>query len=199
MVLYLIRHGKTAGNLERRYVGATDEPLCPQGIAELKKREYPPVGCVVTSPMKRCLQTAQILYGADIPLLVCEGLKEMDFGTFEYHNYEELKTDPAYQAWIDSQGEKAMPGGEDRRTFSKRCVRAFEEQVEILVKRNGWGESAAFVVHGGTIMAVMERFGIPRRAYYDWQIPNGQGLLLTLQPEKWTEGKKELTLIGQVI
>ena len=29
--IILIRHGATAGNLERRYIGRTDEPLCEQG------------------------------------------------------------------------------------------------------------------------------------------------------------------------
>ena len=32
----LIRHGKTRGNLEGRYVGRTDEPLCPEGVAALE-------------------------------------------------------------------------------------------------------------------------------------------------------------------
>ena len=31
MTVYLIRHGQTQGNLERRYIGSTDQPLCPRG------------------------------------------------------------------------------------------------------------------------------------------------------------------------
>ena len=35
----LIRHGQTQGNRERRYIGCrTDEPLCPEGIAQLQNR-----------------------------------------------------------------------------------------------------------------------------------------------------------------
>ena len=98
MVLLLIRHGKTAGNLERRYVGTTDESLCPKGIRELKKRVYPSVDCVIASPMKRCVETARILFGIDVLVRICGGLREMDFGVFEYHNYEELNGDPMYQA-----------------------------------------------------------------------------------------------------
>lgn len=33
--VFFIRHGRTAGNLEHRYVGATDEPLCEEGVQEL--------------------------------------------------------------------------------------------------------------------------------------------------------------------
>ena len=32
MEIMLIRHAMTAGNLQRRYVGSTDEGLCPEGI-----------------------------------------------------------------------------------------------------------------------------------------------------------------------
>ena len=53
MKIYLIRHGKTKGNLEERYIGRTDEPLCEAGRENLKKYQYPQVEMVFTSPMKR--------------------------------------------------------------------------------------------------------------------------------------------------
>ena len=52
MKIYLIRHGKTKGNLEERYIGRTDEPLCEAGRENLKKYQYPQVEMVFTSPMK---------------------------------------------------------------------------------------------------------------------------------------------------
>ena len=37
--IILVRHGKTAGNLEGRYIGSrTDEPLCEEGIHALEER-----------------------------------------------------------------------------------------------------------------------------------------------------------------
>ena len=42
MKIYLIRHGMTAGNREKRYVGChTDEDLCEEGIAQIQSNEYP--------------------------------------------------------------------------------------------------------------------------------------------------------------
>lgn len=199
MFLLLIRHGKTAGNLERRYVGTTDESLCLKGIQELKKRVYPSADCVITSPMKRCVETARILFGTSVPNRICDGLREMDFGVFEYHNYEELNKDPTYQAWIDSGGNMAIPKGEGREIFSRRCVRAFEVQVNQLIREKSADCCAAFVVHGGTIMAVMEQFGIPRKEYYDWQIKNGQALLLKMDPMEWIRGKKELKVVERIV
>ena len=59
----LIRHGQTQGNREHRYIGCrTDEPLCPEGIAQLQNRHYPPVSRVFVSPMRRCVETADLLY-----------------------------------------------------------------------------------------------------------------------------------------
>lgn len=31
MIIVLIRHGMTEGNVSRRYIGITDENLCPKG------------------------------------------------------------------------------------------------------------------------------------------------------------------------
>ena len=158
----LIRHGQTQGNLERRYIGSrTDEPLCNQGIAALKERTYPYVGRVFVSPMRRCIQTAAILYPGVTPEIV-EDFRECDFGAFENKAYEELSGRADYQAWLDSGGELPFPGGESCAAFSARCAAAFEG-LESKAR-----EDCALVVHGGTIMAIMERFAVPKGSYYDF-------------------------------
>ena len=169
----LIRHGQTQGNLEGRYIGSrTDEPLCKQGIASLRARCYPPVARVFASPLRRCIQTAQLLYPG-VPLEIIPGLRECDFGDFENKNYAELNGHAAYQAWIDSGGALAFPGGESRAQFSLRCADAFEA-----LTRRGLPADCALVVHGGTIMAIMERWAVPQGGYYDFQVKNGEGYLL---------------------
>ena len=109
--MFLIRHGKTKGNLEHRYIGRTDESLCEKGKEELLRRRAPEVQRVYASPMRRCIQTAEILYPAR-EFLKVEDFRECDFGRFEGKNYQELSKDPGYQAWIDSGGSLAFPGGE---------------------------------------------------------------------------------------
>ena len=79
----LIRHGKTQGNIEHRYIGCrTDEPLCETGKEALKSREYPRAARVFASPMLRCIQTAGILYPYLTPETI-DDLRECDFGEFE--------------------------------------------------------------------------------------------------------------------
>lgn len=64
ILVYLIRHGKTEGNLKKAYIGVTDQPLCLEGRAELERLAgcFPLPDEVWHSPLCRCAQTAEILY-----------------------------------------------------------------------------------------------------------------------------------------
>lgn len=183
MLIYLIRHGMTAGNRGHRYVGVTDEELTADAVRDLRnaRGRYPLPDCVFASPMKRCVQTAELLFPGRQPEL-CGDLRECAFGAFEYRNYLELQGDSRYQAWIDSGGTIAFPGGESREEFSDRCCAAFALCCERALARGD--SSAAFVVHGGTIMAILERFASPQRDYFDWQVPNAGGYLCELGEER---------------
>ncbi len=186
MRIYLLRHGETAGNREHRYIGVTDDELTEEAIQKLlaMRGRYPAPDCVFASGMKRCLQTSQILFPKLDPEL-CTDLRECAFGEFEYRNYRELCGDRRYQAWIDSGGTLAFPGGESRDTFSDRCCAAFEECCRRALRQGA--DSAAFVVHGGTIMAILDRFSRPHRDYFDWQVPNAHGYICELVIEGRTE------------
>ena len=176
----LIRHGMTPGNEEHRYIGRTDEPLSQKGREQLltlqKKGVYPAAACVAASPLERCRQTAELLYPGQAPC-VFDQFREMDFGAFEGHNYEELKADVRYQAWIDSGGTLPFPGGESREAFLRRTSLGFARALSYLRAENTM-ESAteirvAAVVHGGTIMALCSSFS--EGAYFDFQVKNGEG------------------------
>ena len=172
--LYLIRHWKTKGNLEKRYIGTTDEPILSGSERDLwEKRLHrilADVRCVAVSPMKRCRESAELLFPGK-KQEVCDAFRECDFGQFENRNYEELKNRPEYQRWIDSGGMEAFPGGESRERVAGRCVEGFVQKVTELQERKI--ERAAFVVHGGTIMAILEWLDHKQRPFYQWQAENG--------------------------
>ena len=174
MELYLIRHWKTKGNLEKRYIGTTDEPILSGSERDLwgkrLHRILADVRCVAVSPMKRCRESAELLFPGK-KQEVCDAFRECDFGQFENRNYEELKNRPEYQRWIDSGGMEAFPGGESRERFAGRCVEGFVQKVTELQERKI--ERAAFVVHGGTIMAILEWLDHKQRPFYQWQAENG--------------------------
>ena len=170
MEIIFLRHGKTAGNCEKRYIGKTDEPLCDLGIAEINAKQYPKAGIIICSPMKRCVETAKLIY-PNAEAVLCDGMQECNFGAFEGKNYLELNGNPAYQKWLDSGGTCPFPNGERLADFKKRCVIAFEKVMDTYKEQ----KSIAFVVHGGTIMAIFEKYAFPQKEYYDFQVKNGCG------------------------
>ena len=57
MLIYLLRHGLTQDNQEKRYQGRRDVPLCPQGLAQLRRADFAPKTVMITS-LQRTRQTA---------------------------------------------------------------------------------------------------------------------------------------------
>lgn len=184
--LYLIRHGMTAANEEHRYLGKTEESLSERGIRQLEQLagsgKLPKPELVLCSPMQRCIESAAILFPA-VPVIEIQEWKEMDFGNFENKNYEELNGNPAYQAWIDSGGKIAFPGGESREDFIARTATGMENVLEFLTDRlnrqrcpecGTAGQCCvAAVVHGGIIMALLSRYA--GGDYFDYQVENAKG------------------------
>ena len=173
--IVFIRHGRTPANKENRYLGKTDESLSLEGIEALRQEKaekiYPEIDYLFASPMKRCIETADILYPGKVPILVPQW-KEMDFGLFEGKNYQELNGDKQYQAWIDSGGTLPFPQGESRPCFLQRCSQGMYESVDRYRELFTGGVKIGCVVHGGTIMALLSTFY--GGEYFDYQVKNGR-------------------------
>jgi len=173
MELIILRHGKTVGNTENRYVGRTDEPLSNKYIDEVKAQgSDPEVLEVYVSPLIRTRQTAQILF-PNAKQTVVKDLREMDFGDFEGRTGDEMVNDEAYLKWVDGSCEGLCPNGEDLNGFRNRVCRAFEQLTRDEIKDGN--ERLVIVAHGGTIMAVMSSFTEAKRPYFDWFVPNCHG------------------------
>ena len=181
MRIWLIRHFRTQGNLERRYIGRTDEPSCRgrQEISCVVRRRSSQVQCFAADRQLGCCSKE--------PDLICENFREKDFGRFEGKNYEELKDDPGYQRWLDSNGTIPFPEGEGQEAFLERTRHGFEQMMEHLMDLQC--REAAFVVHGGTIMAVLSAFSQTGGEFYDWQVSNGSGYSAIAEEGSWRQGK----------
>ncbi len=178
----MIRHGSTEGSLKKQYIGVTDEPLCREGREALQERQaegvYPQAARVIVSPMRRCLETAEILYPDVIPEIYPE-FRETNFGVFEGKCYEELIQDgslgPDYQKWIDSNGTLPFPEGESMKQMKERCAKGFEKLLETLTS------DAVIIAHGGTIMSILDLYAMPRKDYYDYRCANSAGYLCRVE------------------
>lgn len=181
----------TEGNRYGRYIGTTDEPLCPVGRTLLQGITYPVPEKIYVSPLRRCKETAALLFPEQSQEVIRE-LRECDFGDFENKNYQELSLNQDYQDWIDSCGLLPFPGGESREAFRERCLRGFEAAISDCICGNV--SMAAMVTHGGTIMTIMEQYAVPARSFYDWLVKNGGGYLVEIDREKWRRKVRELHL-----
>jgi len=174
MNIYLIRHGKTPANEQRIYCGSTDMSLSEGGIDELKNLSYNIKNVrFLTSGMKRTNETLKVLFG-DVPFEEDHRFREIDFGVFEMHSYEELKKRGDYQQWLEGNNEaNATPNGESGAEMQKRVLKAFKEQMER-------DENTVIITHGGPIAAIMEAvFPNEHKNRYEWQPKPGHGYAVT--------------------
>lgn len=186
MQIYLIRHGRTAGNALRRYIGSTDQPLTPEGVEGAKAAgARKSLRGVFVTPLVRTQQTARLLFPNAAQTIV-PALREMDFGDFEDQSFEDMKDDAAYRAWVDGGCLAPCPNGESVLDFSDRVCVGFAQCVLALPPETA---QAVFVVHGGTIMALMSRLARPEIAYFDAFAANCGGYVCRLSME---EGKPVL-------
>ena len=189
--IHFIRNALTDENLEGCYIGHTNVALSDEGKAQLAQmREeliYPPVDAVFTSPLKRCTDTAAILYPENTPLVI-EGLIEYNFGEFENKTAEQLEKYEEFPRWLAGEQGVKPPYGESNEDFTKRVCDTFEKIAEGLMKTGT--TSAAIVTHGGVIMTILALYGIPEYPMHEWLTPNGCGFTVKLNPSLWMRAKK---------
>ncbi|MFI3167727.1 MAG: histidine phosphatase family protein [Bacillota bacterium] len=176
MIIYLFRHGETAGNKLRKYIGKTDECVSQCGIEELKSKGKTAVDMLFVSPRKRCLQTAEILIACDSEKVVEEKLAECDFGDFENKSYIDLENDKNYIKWVENNCRGEIPNGESMESFSQRTTDGFYACLAKACKAKA--KEIAIVCHGGSIMAIMTNlFG---GDFYSHMVKNGECVKLQM-------------------
>lgn len=180
--LHLIRHGMTEGNIKGQYIGRTELPVTPEGIAMLKnlkeQLDYPFVDRVYSSPMLRCRQTANMLY-PEREITLVDNLIEYDFGDFEGKTANELEHTKEYIEWTSGKA-NGTPNGEDNTEFTKRICLGINEIVRDMM--NNDYSDAAVIMHGGTIMTFLAACALPRHSLVEWATENGRGYTIMVTP-----------------
>lgn len=189
--IHLLRHGLTQANLDGRYIGCTDLPLCAQGRAQLERLkstcEYPWAERVYTSPLLRARQTAELLYPGR-PFEPLDKLRELDFGDFEGRTIADLEKDPAFKAWIAAPAGAAPPHGESAAALVGRSVEAVAYIFAQMMERRM--TSVAVVTHGALIMNLLAAMGLPEREAVRWNAGPGEGYTLLLSAQMWMRDQK---------
>lgn len=185
----LVRHGRTAWNAERRFLGATDLGLDAVGHEQAARlAAWLPVGfdAIYSSPLTRAFETALHL-GDPTPV---DALRELDQGALEG-----LKVDEAtarypdfFAAWAEDPTAVAVPGGETLGACRDRARHALEG----LVARHRGGDRIAVVTHQLVIGALACTLADqPLRRWSRFGVPNASVTVLG-----WREGRWELGPMG---
>lgn len=139
MPLYLVRHGQTDWNKQKRFQSRTDVPLNETGLAQARAmhNEFKLRGLVFAearcSPLGRAQKTAQIILEGSTTELIIEPLFiELEFGGFEGEFEADLKAryTEDYDKWRESQYTLTPPaGGENIISGAKRVCPALEQLI----------------------------------------------------------------------
>lgn len=164
--LYLMRHGETLFNTQKRVQGACDSPLTELGIEQAKlaktyfDRENITFDEVYSSTQERATDTAKLVSGRE-QVAQLKGLKEMSFGQFEAQAEMLL---PKFREGANSFEDLLVPfGGEDIRQVGKRVHQAVAK-----VMAASTAENTLMVSHGAAMWGLILELGIqfPSGVYF---------------------------------
>lgn len=183
MELLVIRHGETQYNAENRYLGALDPALTARGLSQaaalcavLPER----VDAILSSPLRRARQTAEVI-GAERRLtpVVVESFRERNVGVFEGLTQEEakLRHPELWSRNITRQWNAAPPGGETITEVVQRVASGLDA-----LWHEYRGKAVVLVAHGFVAKTIRALCGAGFDGFFDWQLPNGQCLTVTLGP-----------------
>ena len=183
--IVLLRHGRTAWNAEKRFLGRTDIGLDEVGHAEavvLSGAIRGRFDRVYTSPLSRAAETAAYLAPPD-PVPV-DGLQELSQGELEGLVGEVAVARYAsfFAEWVRDPETARVPGGETMGECRDRSVAALGEIVE----REGPGRVIAVVSHQMVMANLACTFA--GRSLADWRdhrVGNTGGIVARWGPDGW--------------
>jgi probable phosphomutase (TIGR03848 family) len=159
----LIRHGRTAANTAGVLVGRTsgielDEAGVQQVAALATRLSGVQLRAIVTSPLRRCRQTAQALISAQSDgclMTVEQGLVECGYGDWTGKSLRDLSKDKLWSAVQQQPSAVRFPGGESMSEMSARAISAVRAWNARMEGEHGPDAVWAAVSHGDPIKAVL--------------------------------------------
>lgn len=162
MKIYMIRHGETDWNKERKLQGQIDIPLNEFGrtLAEETRPALKDISfdLAITSPLGRAKETAQIVLGdRQIPLIEDVRIREMGFGEFEGLHCKGEKydiPDPNFHKFYDDPEHYIPPKGGE--SFSDVSHRLQEFLNELLSNKELEDKTILLSTHGAALCGILQ-------------------------------------------
>jgi phosphoserine phosphatase len=154
MIIYLIRHGITPLNKQKKVNAEVDEPLAPEGIEQAKAAVFTipkSVSIIYSSPLLRARQTAEIISSAlNLRVTVADGLAEIGMGSLAGKSWEEMRDGMALKQKHRSVEFDYRPyGGESLEQVKKRVISFLNE-----INNKYPDRSVLLITHGGIVRLI---------------------------------------------
>lgn len=153
--IYIVRHGQTQFNVEKRCQGWKDSPLTQKGREQAKKvRDYFQKKGITfdhaySSDLSRAIDTMQIIAPIQVPQYTSQALCEMSFGKYDGWKHTDIPVE-------DRMNFFKSVGGE---TYEEAIVRVFRLILHVM-KQNDH-HSVLFVTHGIPVSGLFR--SLPRK------------------------------------
>lgn len=185
--LTLIRHLPTAGNIERQYIGWTDESIVP--VDKQTQLPWQP-SVVYGSDLRRCRESAALYF----PNAFYESdarLRESFFGDWEGKTYDMLKENSRYRDWLIQPAVNKPPNGESLHEVETRVLAALDDLP-------GGEENCFVVTHGGPIRILLTKFSPEETDFWSWTIPHQSIWRLEWESEKAFKERRRCVSLSAV-
>ena len=197
MELYIVRHGETLWNADKRIQGSIDIELDEKGrmlAGELGERlEGTYFDRIYSSPLIRAYETACLIRGhRNIPIIRDERLREISFGEMEGVHYMEWLSDASpYRFFFTEPGKYFPPnGGESLEQVMERTRNFLQEVIEPAWETT---ERIMIVAHGALNKGLMCHIeGHDKETYWGEGLQkNCQASIFQYDGQNWSVVKNE--------
>jgi probable phosphomutase (TIGR03848 family) len=167
--LLLVRHGRTTANASGLLAGRTegvrlDDVGRRQAERTAERLAAVPVARVVSSPLERCRQTADILLGRldpVPPLAIDDAITECDYGDWQGRTLTDLAAETLWTTVQRQPSAVVFPGGESMTTMQARSVSAVRRLDAEIEAQHGASAVWVAVSHGDIIKSILaDAFGM---------------------------------------
>jgi len=175
--IFLVRHGETPWNAERRIQGQIDVDLSLEGRRQAEQvglcLRCEGIDAVISSDLARARSTAELAVatmGRETPIFVEPRIRELVLGEFEGRYVADLQRDypVEWAAWRRDALRNRPPGGEELPALLARCRAAIEEWAPAYS-----GRTILLVAHGGPLRALtLALLGLPLEFYPRLRVDN---------------------------
>jgi broad specificity phosphatase PhoE len=160
MQIILVRHGATDWNLQGRCQGSSDRDLSEMGVRQAEQIaasfQQEKIHAIYSSNLRRARQTAEVISRPhDLPVLIEDGVRELDHGELEGLTFNEIKTNYGefLSRWHSEPADIHVPGGERLADVAERAWNGLNQIIE----RHREAERILVVSHNFPIVGIVCR------------------------------------------